>query len=362
MDVDALLNHGIVLINDPDRAAEERTIVVLGTARSGTSLAAGVLSHLGVFMGDNARAPVFEDTRLAHHFEEAFAAPNTSKSRTEKTSAGNSGNKPESRSENKSEYRSEHKKKQALDAARATVSEYNNHSVWGWKRPSSINYLQELHRELRNPVYVVSFKDPLAIANRNLVSMGTPLLPNMQQVLKEYTQLLEFLTTTQPPACLYSYDKAMQNQEMFVDMLSTLATTAASDEQVQKALDFMTRDSEAYLLASTVKGVRGHLDLVEPERVTGWALQGEEQRKGQGAGQGKGAAETKVEVEILVNDVVTARIRADRYRNDLKQSGVCKDGLAAFDIAISPPLKSGDVVRARAAGESRDLNGSPRKV
>ena len=67
-------------------------------------------------------------------------------------------------------------------AVRRVVGQYNRqHATWGWKRPASLHHIADLHATLRNPHYVVVFRDLFAIANRNRISMGANLLANMQR-------------------------------------------------------------------------------------------------------------------------------------------------------------------------------------
>lgn len=101
---DALINKGIVIVGEPD-SSKVSPIVVIGTARGGTSMVAGVLSRLGVYMGDRANHPVYEDVRLSEAFE-----------------------------------------KKQIARFKHIVEEYSmKHTHWGWKRPSTIDHLSEVN-------------------------------------------------------------------------------------------------------------------------------------------------------------------------------------------------------------------------
>lgn len=319
MGIEALINRGMVEINGPAQTAHQRTLIVLGTARSGTSLAAGVLHHLGLFMGEMASAPVYEDTRLAEATESAWLAPTT-----------------------EIQGSSHH-----LKCTQAIIDEYNSaHHVWGWKRPSSLHYLDKLHGEIRNPVYIVMFKDVLAIANRNLISMGSNLLPAVRQALAEYGLLVDFLSRENPPALLVSYDKAMANKADFVKSLAGLTGLDHSEEQRTAAQSFIDPSSATYLRATRAHRFIGSLDLVETRRVAGWAS--------------RVGSQVSVRIGIFVNDQYVASSTANLFRPDLKKVGVSATGRIAFDVAISPPLNPGDVVRVRPVDDVVDLNNSPR--
>lgn len=63
-----LKNRGIAIIGESS-FARSNIIVVVGVARGGTSMVAGSMAKLGIFMGDKAAPPVFEDMRLSDSFE-----------------------------------------------------------------------------------------------------------------------------------------------------------------------------------------------------------------------------------------------------------------------------------------------------
>ena len=69
MSEDNLINDGISVIGEAINAKSAR-IVVVGTARGGTSMVAGALAKLGLFMGEKAVAPTFEDILLSTNFEQ----------------------------------------------------------------------------------------------------------------------------------------------------------------------------------------------------------------------------------------------------------------------------------------------------
>ena len=67
---DELINRGVTVVGDePPSVSGHRPVVVIGTARGGTSMVAGCLYHLGVFMGDKLHPPVYEDVLLAEAME-----------------------------------------------------------------------------------------------------------------------------------------------------------------------------------------------------------------------------------------------------------------------------------------------------
>lgn len=112
------------------RNVTEKTFVVLGAPRGGTSLLAGSLHSAGVFMG-----PVH---RLGGQYEDPdFKIP---------IRVAKRGNEAE-----------------RLLLPRI-VERNAQHPSWGWKVPNSIYYIRQVQHLLINPTYLFIYRDPVAIA------------------------------------------------------------------------------------------------------------------------------------------------------------------------------------------------------
>src|SRR5687768_290341 len=95
-----LLNSGIVFLNEKLLPHSGGTFVVLGAPRGGTSMVAGALHHLGLFMGQPLSQGSYEDATLI-----------TAISR------------------------------QNLGTVKKTIAARNReHAVWGWKQPAQVDY------------------------------------------------------------------------------------------------------------------------------------------------------------------------------------------------------------------------------
>ena len=210
-DLMALQNKGIVTLGIRERT--NAPIVVVGTARGGTSMIAGTLSQLGVFCGDSAHRPVYEDLVLSSAFED-----------------------------------------NDLEEVSKIVDRYNKaHKIWAWKRPSCVNYLRDVHRLLVNPSYIFVFRDILSTANRNLLSMNSKIVPSMKRALNDYNLALEFLLETDVHALVVSYEKAIQNPEFLVDEIIKAFDLSTSPGQIIKAIDFNPPNKAEYILKTNVK-------------------------------------------------------------------------------------------------------------
>ena len=63
------INYGTTTINKPDIKQDQKTIVIFGVARSGTSMVAAVLDTLGIFLGDKKDDIFFEDIQISNILE-----------------------------------------------------------------------------------------------------------------------------------------------------------------------------------------------------------------------------------------------------------------------------------------------------
>lgn len=109
-----------VILNPPAELEGQRTYAIFGTRRGGTSMVAGVARALGLDLGQVGQRKNNEDPRFQ--------------------------NRP-------------------LDRMREAIETRNaEQDVWGWKFPAAGNYLPELSNSLRNPYFIVVYRDPVAAA------------------------------------------------------------------------------------------------------------------------------------------------------------------------------------------------------
>ncbi|MGM0988739.1 MAG: hypothetical protein ACQEXI_17420 [Pseudomonadota bacterium] len=311
-DRDSLVNKGVLSVGassgrESDRSAHARQVVVIGAARGGTSLVAGALHHLGVYLGEKASPPVFEDVKLAGAIEGG-----------------------------------------SLGDARKVARKYGkDHPVWAFKRPSMIDDLSLIEKVFDNPRYVFIYKDVFSIANRNSISMLSDVLPGMERTLKQYQNTVAFLREAAPPSLLVSYEKALRYPENFIDQLVEFCGISPSRQQLEAARRFIEPEPDHYLDSSRITKSQGRLAGLKEGVIHGWA------RYVHRAGH--------AEVNIMLNDAVVARVRADLPRPDLDE----KFGQScAFQLSLpeTVTVKKGDVVRARVSDDVFDLANSPMQL
>jgi len=312
-DLDGLTNRGIRTLGAPPGPGP-KTIVVAGVARGGTSIVAGTLANLGVFMGEQAHQPVFEDMRLAGMLEAADWA-----------------------------------------GVLNTIATYNEgHQTWGFKRPSVLSKLAPLHPLLRNPVYLFIFRDIMATANRDAISMKAELLPGMRRAQQAVSQMLDFIEGNDVSGLLLSAEKVVVRKGEFVDRL---VAYLGLEEQItaqarQRAKDFITIDPADYLTSSHAGRLvfRGNVDMATPAMVAGWAC----------IQNSPGA----VALRIGVNGQEVGTTVANLPRPDVQARGFHHTGECGFRFAFPVDLApaAGDEVTVTFVKGGRHLKWSPKRI
>ncbi len=130
INLEKLINKGIYILT-PSQDVEEKTVIVLGIARSGTTVVAKILQSLGIYMGDKVSA-VMEDIELFTCLEQ-----------------------------------------NNIEKAKEIIQNRNlQYKIWGWKRPEAFLYYNLWKELFRNPHIIIIFRDPLAVSLRNFLSVN----------------------------------------------------------------------------------------------------------------------------------------------------------------------------------------------
>tara|TARA_R110001583_G_scaffold17482_2_gene70646 strand:+ start:10772 stop:11398 length:627 start_codon:yes stop_codon:yes gene_type:complete len=202
-------NSGVSVVNKPDKRLEKATIIVLGPGRSGTSLVANLLGKSGVDMGDYTSATA-EDLKMASIL-----------------------------------------KNKNYGAINAFCDEkFKKLNFWGWKRPETINHLDEVDKEVISPVYICLFRDVFAIAKRNEVSMGRDVSEGIHSSLRSYMRMNNFIKETDAPLIMISFEKLKEDYQL---LFSALSKVVEIDYTVSdNVLAEMKELKEVYLKTSRI--------------------------------------------------------------------------------------------------------------
>jgi len=302
------VNSGLIVLREPAAGTVRplsRTLVVSGVARSGTSMVARVLFEAGVFMGEHHDDVVFEDHELNDCFGRADLA--------------------------------------ALDGL---VRKRNRQfPVWGFKRPHLHVLGAEPIARLRHPLVVLTVRDPVAIAERNVISEHRDPVACLSEAAADVAEAMRFAAALTCPVLLVSYEKAIQNPRVFIDRLVEFCGLALQVAPERRdALALLVEPDRAAYRDSARRRFDGYLDRITDGVLHGWAWQEQ-------------FAEPLI-LTLFLDDAPVLHFAAADYRADLAASGI-GDGRHAFAVDLSPfPVRPATRVGVRVEGCTFALNGS----
>lgn len=171
------MRHPCLIARSPTHDAQ-RTIVVYGVSRGGTSLAAGVCKGLGIPMNrrDEQKDPNHEDPAFK------FSEPDRLREKIHQRDA--------------------------------------NADVWGFKWPDAILNKDLLDQLLRSPHYIFVYRNIAAVAD-SVVEKGRGHAPGaVHRATKYYALMDELLNKTNRPVLLVNYESAIEAPDETVNQIA----------------------------------------------------------------------------------------------------------------------------------------------
>jgi hypothetical protein len=206
---ESLNNCGIFTANISNHS-KQRTFVVIGVGRGGTSMVAGILSKLGINMG-KLSGITFEDVEIRNVTR----------------------NFP---------------KEEWMKNLQPIFERKNEQfDVWGFKVPKFAKFLSELGNNLRNPYFIFVFRDPVAIAIRNVVSVKMDFSYSIKHTLSNYKLFADFIDSTDVPLIAISYEKSIVQPEFTVRKLVEHLGLDATEDMIIEAIEFITPSPDEYV-------------------------------------------------------------------------------------------------------------------
>lgn len=179
----------------PAQVVDQKTYIVLGVARSGTSMIAGCLRELGIFMGeivaDNHEDPVFfsDDVEILK---------------------------------------------------RIILERNNKYDNWGWKVPKTMFHIENLLPFIRNPHFIIVTRDPFDIANSMMKREAMPFDLAIQHIFMVYKHLQQFVEKCLAPLMFVSYNRVIADKEAFIcELTSFIGSENLSKEQLNQLRNFI---------------------------------------------------------------------------------------------------------------------------
>lgn len=280
--------------HDTGSATAPRTLVVVGTERSGTTMIAQSLHRLGLFMGEGL-GPTCEDA----DFYRAFY-PN-----------GSAVPKPD-----------------LVRLVSLARSRDREHERWGFKVPSAL--CAALFPSLREPLIIAVYRDPVAAARRLSRAQFLPPEKCLAYIMSNAALLQRQLRGLDVPQLVVSYEKALLDPSGFIDTLLTTLGLAVTPETRAQTVAGIQPSPEAYIDATRETRIIGTLDRAG-STVEGWVWD-------------RLAPERRLIVEVRLDGRAIISGAADRYRADLREAGF-GDGCYGFRFALPAELvpRAGDI-------------------
>ncbi|MFY0659091.1 MAG: hypothetical protein JXR15_01265 [Shimia sp.] len=181
--------------NEASRTSKQRTFLIFGVNRGGTTATAGAIRRLGVFLGDDIGGNL-EDRLFRKRF--------------------------------------------GLDAIRATVADRNaNFGIWGWKHPHPHQYIDDLLPDLRNPRLILVTRDltanTLGVSSWDREEVDKGLALYLAQTRKN----VELIQRADCPVLLVSYEKLLVKPELVLRDISHFCGLTPSASKLAHAADFI---------------------------------------------------------------------------------------------------------------------------
>jgi hypothetical protein len=311
-DSGTILNQGVIARAAPSRGRKrgsaEKTLIITGLARSGTSMVAGLLGAAGIWLGDHVYEPINEDAEITQILR-------------------------------------------ARDFTRldALIARRNGAGpIWGFKMPDLHHFIQHDEFErFRNPHLIVILRDPVAVAVRNVLSEQTDELQAFIETTSAMHSMAQFVRASRLPFLLLSYEKALLFPQVFVDSILSYCGITLEAQRRADLLRQIQPNRALYVLTSK-RAFDGHLEGVLDGKLYGWARH-------------IGRLEP-VLLDLLIDDRLAATFMASEFRGDLLEANLGNGNHAFFLDLAEHDVNDNSMIRVRINGRTFELANSGKSL
>jgi hypothetical protein len=307
---DDLVNKGFI-VNRPAASMPGRggrTFIVTGLHRSGTSLVASVLRHVGIFMGAEINDLVHEDEAIA----KILIARD-------------------------------------FNALRRLIRQRDaNYGTWGFKFPMLCKSLRPDDVALfSDPHIIVAFRDPVSVAVRKSLSEYQEPMAALRIAVDDQAAMLTFVERLQCPTLLLSYEKSLVFPDDFIDSILQFCDLPRSNALRENLVRLIEPNRQTYI-AQVRRHYGGVIDGVTGGWLYGWCC--------------LTAVADPVALRLFVDDQPVLAFLADVFRQDLLDAGF-GTGHHGFAIDLATlPIRPDSVIRIRVADHAIELDNSGRPL
>ena len=206
-------SSGIILNFEPKTKARE-TYIVFGNPRGGTTMIANILISFNVFMGDD----------LRNNLEDNLFNMDYLRRTNEDLS-----------------------NEQLINIIRGNLKLRNDQNkIWGWKYPRSAYYLEDIQDDLINPKFICIFRDPFAIARRNIFRHSKDPCNTIKQATKLALKNINYIKKAKKPSLICSYENILSNPLEFIKLINNFIGNPISNENDLEILCKAINPSDGY--------------------------------------------------------------------------------------------------------------------
>jgi hypothetical protein len=200
------------ILKEIDYTDPKRTYLITGCARSGTSILSGILHLNGIDMGKIGKGGRYEDVNFVDYFD-----------KMEKLG----------RSKVIKNY---------LDLVKKRNSEYDE---WGLKMPNIPHFFSDIKSEIINPVFIISFRNPLAIAESASKYGNGWGREHLDAAIQHNKLILDMIKDNPDTPCILSSFEDMKSS--VVDQVKELEIFLGKSFDVDIIKQFLSKETYNYL-------------------------------------------------------------------------------------------------------------------
>ncbi|HEX5325914.1 MAG TPA: hypothetical protein VFW75_04530 [Acetobacteraceae bacterium] len=302
-----LVNKGLIWKGQPGSdqpLPANRTIIVSGLGRSGTSMVATLLAELGIISADDAYEETLDDREFLHLL-----------------------------------------KFRQVDEFRTAIAQRNQRSsVWGFKLPSIHGYLEPPDLlAFRNPRLVITVRDVVAVAERHAIAEHADPLLSFFEAADGLADLIRFLRAVICPTLLVSYEKAVSLHDEFITALCQFCGCPI-DDALRDRLAAIIHPNKLEYARTARRRYDGNIDGMFNGNLVGWCRE-----------IGEAAP---VRLDLLVDGEIRSSFLAGQSRDDLKRAGI-GDGSHGFTASTEGlGIIPASILSVRVSGRTFEIPGS----
>ena len=217
------LCNSIRFLNPPNSSVREKTVVIFGVGRGGTSAISGICRILGVMMPG------------AHPLKHEWSPFSYVGEEVEPT------------------------------RTRDNIRRLNDHyQMWGWKSPRDIFSFPRFEPMLRNPHVIIVFRNMLDVMSSSSKWDGIDFGSNAIDFGDAFKEICRFITLSRSPIALINYERLCADPAKVIQSIDNWLDANASADTLAAAARFITAGGRGY---KDVAGSEDHAPLFDQNEL-----------------------------------------------------------------------------------------------